>query len=145
MNTQEAAQSNLARAGLILEEAHRFRDRRVWNLVVRRAQEAVELALKGTLLWAGLQVPWLHDVGPFLRQHVDRFPAGFGQQITRLASISRSLGVERERSFYGDEESGLPPETLYSDQDAAEALEKATFVLDACRRLLEETQQRMSK
>jgi hypothetical protein len=25
MNTQEAAQSNLARAGLILEEAHRFR------------------------------------------------------------------------------------------------------------------------
>ena len=141
MNTQTAAQSNLERAGLILEEAHHFRDRGAWNLVVRRAQEAVELAPKGALLWAGLEVPWVHDVGLFLRQHVDRFPAGFSQLIPRLASISRSLGVERERSFYGDEESGLPPEALYSDQDAAEALEKAAFVLDACRRLLEESDQ----
>ena len=138
MNTQEAAHFNLERAALILEEARRFRERGVWNLAVRRAQEAVELALKGALVWAGLEVPWVHDVGLFLRQHVERFPAGFGQQIPRLASISRSLAVERERSFYGDEESGLPPEMLYGDQDAAEALEKAAFVLDACRRLLGE-------
>ena len=96
MNTQEAAHFNLERADLILEEARRFRERGVCNLAVRRAQEAVELALKGALLWAGLEVPWLHDVGLFLRQHVDRFPAGFGQQIPRLASISRSLAVERE-------------------------------------------------
>lgn len=137
MNTREAARSNLERAGLILEEARRFRDRGAWNLVVRRCQEAVELALKGTLWWAGLEVPWVHDVGVFLRQHRRRFPAGFARQIPRLASISRALSVERERSFYGDEESGLPPEMLYSEHDAAEALEKAAFVLDACRRLLE--------
>ena len=37
-----------------------------------------------------------------------------------------------------DGESGLPPEMLYSEQDAAEALEKATLVLDACRRLMVE-------
>ena len=66
MNTQEAARLNLQRAGMILEEAHRFRDRGAWNLVVRRCQEAVELALKGTLWWAGLEVPWVHDVGVFL-------------------------------------------------------------------------------
>jgi HEPN domain-containing protein len=136
MNTQEAARLNLERAGMILEEAHRFRDSGVWNLVVRRCQEAVELALKGTLWWAGLEVPWVHDVGVFLRQHPNRFPARFAQQIPRLASISRALSVERERSFYGDEESGLPPEMLYSEQDAAEALEKAALVLDACRRLI---------
>ncbi|NIN96333.1 MAG: DNA-binding protein, partial [Anaerolineae bacterium] len=41
-------------------------------------------------------------------------------------------------SFYGDEESGLPPEMLYDELDAVEALEKATFVLEACRRLIEE-------
>jgi len=137
MNTQEAARLNLERGGMILEEAQRFRDRGAWNLVVRRCQEAVELALKGTLWWAGLEVPWVHDVGVFLRQHRSRFPAGFARQIPRLASISRALSVERARSFYGDEESGLSPEMLYSEQDAAEALEKAALVLDACRQLLE--------
>jgi HEPN domain-containing protein len=136
MNMREAAQSNLERASLILEEASRFRDRGVWNLVVRRCQEAVELSLKGALLWAGLEVPWVHDVGVFLRQHPDRFPADFARQIPRLASISRALSVERERSFYGDEESGLPPEMLYSEHDAAEALEKAAFVLGICRQLV---------
>ena len=93
MNTREAAQSNLERASLILEEASRFRDRGVWNLVVRRCQEAVELALKGALLWAGLEVPWVHDAGVFLRQHPNRFPADFARQIPRLASISRALSV----------------------------------------------------
>ena len=48
------------------------------------------------------------DVGMFLRRHHNRFPAEFARQIPRLASISRTLAVERERSFYGDEESGLP-------------------------------------
>ena len=121
---------------MILEEARSLKTREAWNLVVRRAQEAVELALKGALSWAGLEVPKVHDVGAFLRQHSSRFPAEFGQQVPRLASISRALAVERARSFYGDEESGLPPEMLYSEQDAAEALEKAIFVLALCRQLL---------
>ena len=81
-------------------------------------------------------VGWVHDVGVFLRQHRSRFPAEFARQIPRLASISRALSVERERSFYGDKESGLPPEMLYSEHDATEALEKAALVLDACRRLI---------
>ena len=136
MNTQEATQLNLERASMILEEAHHYRDKGALNLVVRRCQEVVELALKGTLWWAGLEVPWVHDVGVFLRQHRDRFPVGFAQQIPRLASISRVLRAEREQSFYGDEASGLPPEMLYGEQDAVEALEKAAFVLDACHRLL---------
>jgi HEPN domain-containing protein len=137
MNTQEAARLNLRRAEVILEEAQGLKAKEVWNLVVRRCQEVVELALKGALLWAGLETPWVHDVGVFLRQHHHRFPARFARQIPRLASISRALGVERERSFYGDEESELPPEMLYDESDAVEALEKAVFVLDVCRQLLE--------
>jgi HEPN domain-containing protein len=137
MNSHKAGRSSIERAALILEEAHRFRDKGAWNLAVRRAQETAELALKGTLLWLSLEVPRVHDVGPFLRQHADRFPSEFAQQLPRLASVSRALAAERERSFNGDEESGLPPETLYSDLDATEALQKATFVLDVCRCLLE--------
>jgi len=138
MNSREAASLALKRAEVILSEAESLRAKEVWNLVVRRAQEGVELALKGALLWAGLAVPWVHDVGVFLRQNRRRFPAEFTRQIPRLASLSRALGVERERSFYGDEESGLPPEMLYDELDAVEALEKATFVLEACRRLMQE-------
>jgi HEPN domain-containing protein len=137
MNTREAAQLNLERASLILEEADRYGAKEAWNLVVRRCQEAVELALKGSLWWAGLEVPRVHDVGVFLRQHRNRFPVEFSHQIPRLASISRALRAEREQSLYGDEASGLPPEMLYSKDDAAEAYEKAVFVLDTCRRLLE--------
>jgi HEPN domain-containing protein len=136
MNNQEAAGLALKRAEVILSEAESLQAKGVWNLVIRRAQEAVELALKGALLWAGLEVPWVHDVGVFLRQNRRRFPDKFARQIPRLASLSRALGVERERSFYGDEESGLPPEMLYDELDAVEALEKATFVLEACRRLM---------
>lgn len=136
MNSHEAARVNLQRAQLILEEARRYEDRGTWNLVVRRAQEAVEVALKGALLWAGIEVPRVHDVGAVLRRNAARFPVEFSQHISRLASISRALTAERERSFYGDEQSGLPPEELYDQQDAQEALERAAFVLDTCQRLL---------
>jgi hypothetical protein len=135
MNTYDTARANVERGAVILEEAQWLTDRQLWNLVIRRCQEATELALKGALLWATLDVPKTHDVGALLRQYADRFPAPFATQIPRLASISRALRVERERSFYGDEISGQPPEMLYSQEDAQEAVEKAAFVLAVCRQL----------
>jgi len=137
MNARENARLGLRRAEIILEEAGRLKEREIWNLAVRRSQEAVEMALKAALLWIGVQPPRLHDVGPSLREHASRFPDPFASSISRLASISRSLRNEREKSFYGDEESGLPPEQLYGEEDAVEALEKAGFVLELCRRLME--------
>lgn len=137
MNNLDAARRSLDRASLILEEATHLRSRGGWNLVVRRCQESVELALKGALMWAGLDVPRVHDVGPALQYHKERFPAHFQSAIGKLASISRVLRAEREISFYGDEQSGVPPEMLYTAEDADEAIEKARLVLDACRRLVE--------
>lgn len=60
-----------------------------------------------------------------------------GEAIPKLASISRSLRNERETSLYGDPETGLPPEELYFENDAREALDKADFVFTICRKLLE--------
>lgn len=136
MNHLEGVRLSLDRAGIILDEARSLQAKGVWNLVVRRCQEAVELALKGALQWAGLEVPRVHDVGAVLRQHPDRFPPDFRASVPKLASISRALRAEREISFYGDEESGLPPEMLYDADDAAEAMARAGFVLNACRGLL---------
>ena len=135
MNTHDLARANLERGAAILDEAQRLADRRLWNLVVRRCQETTELALKGALLWATLEAPKTHDVSALLQQYSERFPPSFTAHIPQLASISRALRVERERSFYGDEVSGLPPETPYSQDDAQQALEKAVLALTVCRQL----------
>ncbi len=76
-------------------------------------------------------------MGPILRRDADRFPEAFRRHIPRLAEVSRSLRAEREVSFYGDEESGLPPESLYTAEDADRALMQAGEVLYACAGLIE--------
>lgn len=88
--------------------------------------------------WAALDVPKVHDVGPHLSRHAGRYPGWFAAEVGRIAEISRWLRGERESRFYGDEAAGSPPEGLYSDDDAREALRDAAFVVEACRRLVTE-------
>ncbi len=132
MTTVEIARAYLRQARLILGEAERHRQGGAWHLAVRRSQETVELALKAVLRAAGLEVPRVHDVGVLLRDHADRLPRGVGEQLDRLASISRRLREERETAFYGDDEVGAPPERLYVAADAGQALDDARFVLEVC-------------
>ncbi len=87
MTNHGAAESSFKRARIVLDEAGGLAAANHWNLAVRRSQESVELALKGALAWAGLDVPKVHDVGPLLKQHVHRFPAGFAEVVQQLASI----------------------------------------------------------
>jgi HEPN domain-containing protein len=72
-----------------------------------------------------------------LKQYAHRYPEPFKSQIPRIASISRLLRAEREISFYGDEQSGAPPESLYTRDDALEALSKTNEVLIECQKLIE--------
>jgi len=108
VTSEEMAQAYLSQAEEILHEVKRLYQRRAWNLVVRRSQEVVELALKGILRGVGTEVPRTHDVGLWLKNYRDRFPPSFRQDIERLASISRHLRLERELSFYGDEDLSAP-------------------------------------
>ena len=103
--------------------------------VIRQSQEAVELALKAVLRFVGIESPKWHDVGPVLKRNSDRFPQWFREKIPRLASISRRLRREREPSMYGDEETGTPPEELYTREDAEEALQSSKEVYEACAKL----------
>jgi len=108
MNPDDSTKRMISRALIIVEEAEYLQGKQAWNMVVRRSQEAVELALKAALLWAQIEVPRIHDVGPLLKQYADRYPEPFRRYISHLASISRMLRAEREISFYGDEQSGMP-------------------------------------
>lgn len=132
MTNREIAEALARQAQEILLEAEGLLARQAWNLVVRRAQEAAEMALKASLRWVGVEVPHVHDVGLLLKDHAGRFPEGFREHVERLASISRRLARERELSFYGDEAAGVPPQRLYTEDDAGQALEEARFVLDRC-------------
>lgn len=134
MTSAEIAMAYVRQARLILEEAEHYQKRATWHLVVRRCQEAVELALKGALRAAGIEVPHVHDVGVFLRDHAERFPEFLTRELDRVISISRRLREEREISFYGDEEVGTPSERLYIPHDAEEALQDARFILELCER-----------
>ena len=136
MTQRDWALQDFRRAELILAKAQAYFQKGAWNLVVRRSQEAVELALKAALRFVGVDPPRMYDVGPSLREHASKFPRDFATAIPRLASISRALRNERETSLYGDPEAGIPPEALYFEEDAREALEKAEFVFKICRELL---------
>ena len=134
MTSGEIARSHLRQARLILAEAERYQRDRVWHLAVRRSQESVELALKGLLRGAGLEVPHVHDVSAFLVEHSGRLPTVLMPHLDRLVSISRRLRREREVSFYGDEESGAAPDHLYTTSDAEQAVGDARMVVELCER-----------
>jgi HEPN domain-containing protein len=129
------AEGYLAQAAEILLEAERAVERRVWNLAVRRAQEAVEMALKGALRLVGIEVPHVHDVGLIVKDHAGKFTPRFREQIDRMAAISHRLRLEREASLYGDEQAGAPPQHLYTQVDARAAVDDARLVLTNCRAL----------
>lgn len=137
MTNEEMARGAFIRARRVLQEAEGHYEEEAWNLVVRRCQEAVELALKGALRFVGLEVPRVHDVGVFLKRHRKRFQGRIMDEVDRLASISRRLWREREISFYGNEEMGIPAEELYTQQDADDALRDARFVVEVCRAFME--------
>lgn len=132
MTNEELALSYLAQARLILEEADGLYQRGAWNLVVRRCQEAVELALKGVLRFLGLEIPQLHDVAGVMDRYQDRLPPVMQKELPRLISISRRLSEERGLSFYGDEKARIPAERLYVQMDADSAMLDAKFVMDVC-------------
>jgi len=55
-----------------------------------------------------------------------------------MASISRILRREREPSMYGDEELVLPPNELYTFEDAKTAYDGCLLVFNNCKKLLNE-------
>ena len=103
--------------------------------VVRKAQELVELALKGMLRSVGIEPPKIHDVGKFLLEHQSRFPGDIRERLPHLAGISKSLRKDRELAFYGDID--FIPTEEYSIMEAQRAYEGAKIVLDVATRAIQ--------
>jgi HEPN domain-containing protein len=138
LDSYELARSNVRQAEDRLTTARIALERGNYPYAVRQAQECVELSLKACLRLVGIEPPKWHDVGPIIRRERENFPEWFKKHVERIVSISRSLRKERELAMYGDEESKIPPEELYTRFDAEKAIEDAGFVLEIARRLLRE-------
>lgn len=104
--------------------------------VVREGQEVVELILKGTLRFIGVDPPKRHDVRSVLARFFDRLPGEWRQAMEEIETASAELVRERARAFYGDEEDLIPASELFGEGDARRALAVVDRLLDLYERLL---------
>lgn len=92
------------------------------NIAVRRAQEAVELSIKGCLRILGIDYPKVHDAGfVFAREAGKRLKLDTAT-ISEIERISRWLAEARAPSFYVERD--------FSSEDAKKAFIDAAFVIE---------------
>lgn len=127
MTNVTLAQSYLLKAEVRLKILPILLQEKAFSDVVREAQEAVELALKGMLRQIGVEPPKVHDVGYLLVEYQSMFTESIRQNIDKLRNVSRWLRKEREFAFYGEVD--FIPSLEYRKEDAERAIRDANFVV----------------
>lgn len=129
MTNGERADRLLSEARRIAEEMRRTFQQESWNLAFRRAQEVVELVIKGLLAEMSVDYPRTHDPAPVLvetvKQRGIQADAAF---LASLVGLSAHLAELRSPAFY--------QEIVVSDSEAREAVDGAERVLAFGRDLL---------
>jgi HEPN domain-containing protein len=122
VNNGERA-SRLLMAGRELEgETRRALERGSWNLTVRRAQEVVELTLKGLLALVGVEYPKSHDVGAVFVQHARIVFPDLAEDVAgEIVRVSAELARKRAPAFYFEEE--------HDEVDARTAMGQASRIV----------------
>ena len=135
MTNYKKAEGLLNKAEWTWGEVERALKARLWAIAYRRAQEVIELSLKGLLAMMGAEYPKTHDPAPaFFRIARQR-----GLEIepvleNQIVSLSRKLAKKRAPAFYGEIE--------ISEDEARAAAEGAALVLQLGRRLKRELEPR---
>ncbi|MBM4049056.1 MAG: HEPN domain-containing protein [Planctomycetes bacterium] len=131
MNTREDGEKLIAEARRILERdvqgALKESDH---NFVVRRAQEVVELVLKGALKLLGTDYPKAHDVAPVLVREVRAKSLPCAERdLERIEQVSFWLAQARGPSFYFEKEYGQA-EAQQAAADAAWVVQQISLLAD---------------
>jgi HEPN domain-containing protein len=92
-----------------------------YNLAIRRAQEVVELSLKGCLRILGIDYPKVHDAGLLFVIEAGKKLNLNKNTLTEIERISRWLAEARAPSFYGERD--------FTSEDAKKAFKDAAFVI----------------
>lgn len=100
MTNLERGKKLIQESGELLKEAKRAYQSSQYNIVVRRSQETVELALKGLLIILGIEYPKIHDVGTVFYEQVKAKGVKIEEKdLEKIKFISSQLTKEREASF----------------------------------------------
>lgn len=101
-----------------------------YNLVVRRAQEVVELLLKGILKFLGCDYPKVHDVGVVVAEQMKKKIYGIDEKfLSKIVNISEWLAKERAPAFYIEKD--------YEKEEALKAFEDAQFLYIEIKKIVE--------
>ena len=123
MTNFESCDQLLNDAKTYYEEMQRMFEREKWHIVVRRAQEVVELSLKGILKLMGIEFPKVHNVAPLFVTLLREKGIELETEVSaKIVSISKKLAKERAPAFYG--------EKLYLKEDAEKAQKGAKEILE---------------
>jgi hypothetical protein len=128
MNNSVSALVFLTDAEIILEESRFSLERGHWHRVVRKSQEATELAIKGLFKYLGLDYPKSHILGKVIKKELGKHRLFDKEVLNQIAFISDSLAFDREPSFYGSF-NGLSASSLFDKDDAEEALKNSEWVI----------------
>jgi len=107
MNTLEEGKKLIRQGQWVLEHELRLAlEEGNFNLTVRRAQEVVELVLKGGLRMLGADYPKVHDVASAFCEQVRQKSETAGELLEQIRAISLWLSQARAPSFYFEREYG---------------------------------------
>ncbi|MEM2474860.1 MAG: HEPN domain-containing protein, partial [Thermofilaceae archaeon] len=109
----EMALDYARRARICLREAELALREGYPSFVIRRSQEALELAVKALLRALGVEYPKRHDVSDILLERRESLPEPIRSEVEELAKLLAELAALRGPAFYGFEEEGIPAEKAF--------------------------------
>ena len=129
MKNIELARDYLYRALRCLKEAQLALEERDSAGTIRRAQEALELAVKALLR--------AHDVSDVLIEHKEALPSPLRERVNHLAELVSKLASLRGPAFYGYEREGIPPSQIFTMEYSRNILRMVEEYVFLIKKLLE--------
>jgi HEPN domain-containing protein len=103
-------------------------EREIWNMSIRRSQEAVELELTAVLALLGIHYPKSHDQAPLLMRVLKMKGFDIGFDAEKIEEISIDLSRKRGPALHQEEG--------YNKDVAIDAIKDAKFVLNCMDELI---------
>ena len=132
MKSLEMAADYIYRADRCLREAETALSESDFAGVVRRSQEALELAVKAVLRSIAVEYPHEHDVGEALDIVQDRLPIFLRGEVTKLKELLTELSRVRGPAFYGYEREGIPASKAFSKEYAHRTYSEVKRLVQGC-------------
>ncbi|MFQ6051450.1 MAG: HEPN domain-containing protein [Candidatus Hydrothermarchaeota archaeon] len=137
MKSEEMVKDYLFRAKRCLKEAETAFEEDDYPGAIRRAQESLELSVKGMLRYLGVEYPREHDVGDALEAIQTKLPNYIVDRIPDFKKYLLELARIRGPAFYGYEREGIPASKAFGREYANDILNAVRNLTSLCFRFLE--------